>query len=275
MPRGQRLPDVRHDKAPATWPKARGHPGQFASDYIATVQFAQLGHPLDWLTVSTPPSAPGPWVEQWLSGPRFNTYLAAGGGDRQRALDLYEWNVAVAAAIQHDLAHLEVAIRNTYDAALVARQAGPLHWTEDPLAYFPVTIRRANNGQRYDENERPRDQLAAARRSAGRTAPTGKIVAELMFGFWRYLTITGRANTLWMPYLRHGFVSGTSRPAIDDPMGRLHRLRNRVAHHEPLLTQKLAAPRGDVLTLLGHISPDLRTYVDARSSWARIEAQRP
>lgn len=130
-----------------------------------------------------------------------------------------------------------------------------------------------NSGTRFDENERPRDQLAAARRSAGRTAPTGKVIAELMFGFWRYLTIAGRANTLWMPYLRHGFVSGTSRPAIDDPMGRLHRLRNRVAHHEPLLTQNLAARRGDVLTLLGHISPDLRTYVDDRSSWARIEAQ--
>jgi len=225
--------------------------------------------------VSTPTSTPGPWVEQWLSAPRFNTYLAEAGGDRQRALDLYEWNAAMAAAVLHDLAHLDVAIRNTYDAALVARQTGPLHWTEDPLAYFPVMMRRANNGQRYDENERPREQLAAARRSAGRGAPTGKVIAELMFGFWRYLTIAGRANTLWMPYLRHCFVAGTSRPAIDNPMGRLHMLRNRVAHHEPLLIQNLTGRRGDILTLLGYISVDLRTYADTHSSWAHIEAQRP
>lgn len=78
-----------------------------------------------------------------------------------------------------------------------------------------------------------------------------------------------------MPYLRHGFVAGASRPAIDNPMGRLHMLRNRVAHHEPLLIQNLTGRRGDILTLLGYISVDLRTYADTHSSWAHIEAQRP
>lgn len=136
-------------------------------------------------------------------------------------------------------------------------------------------MRRANNRQPYDENERPRDQLAAARRSAGRTAPAGKIIAELMFGFWRYLTVTARTSTLWMPYLRFGFVAGTSRPAVDDPMGRLHVRRNRVAHHEPLLAQDLAARRGDVVALLGYVAPDLQAYVGARSPWSTLQAQRP
>ena len=40
---------------------------------------------------------PGPWVESWLSGPRFGVYLAAAGTDRRLALVLYEacdedWN---------------------------------------------------------------------------------------------------------------------------------------------------------------------------------------
>jgi hypothetical protein len=62
----------------------------------------------------------GRWVERWLSSPRFARYLAAAGGDRQLALDLYEWNAAVSAAVLHDLAHLEVGLRNAYDRALTA-----------------------------------------------------------------------------------------------------------------------------------------------------------
>ena len=71
---------------------------------------------------------PGPWVEAWLSAPRYAVYLAAVGGDRQLGLDLYEWNAVVSAAFLHDLAHLEVALRNAYDAAAVANTpAGQPH----------------------------------------------------------------------------------------------------------------------------------------------------
>lgn len=164
---------------------------------------------------------------------RFQTYLREAAGDRRWALDLYEWNTTMAAAILHDLAHVEVAVRNAYDGALVGRQPGTVHWTNDELRYFPVKWQTANNGRRYDENATPREQIAYARRSAGGAAPPGKIVAELMFSFWRYLSITAREVPLWRPYLHHGFVQGTRRVAVDGPMSRLHRLRNRVAHHEP------------------------------------------
>lgn len=187
--------------------------------------------------MSTPATAPGPWVEQWLSAPRFQTYLAETGGDRQRALDLYEWNTV----ILHDLAHVEVAVRNAYNGALEAHQPGPLHWTDEMMRYFPVMWRTAKNGRRYDENETPRDQLANAQRIVGARALPGKVVAELMFGFWRYVSISGRETSLWRPYPHHGFVGGTSRSAVDGPMSQLHRLRNRVAHHEPF---RQTRPRG-------------------------------
>jgi hypothetical protein len=225
--------------------------------------------------VPNPTPAPGAWVERWLSAPRFRTYLVEAGEDRGRALDLYEWNTAMAAAILHDLAHVEVAVRNAYDAALVRHQAGPLHWTQDEMRYFPVVWRTAKNGHRYDENVAPRDQVAHARSSVGHGAPSGKVVAELTFGFWRYLSVSGREITLWRPYLHRGFVTGTSRSAVDGPMSRLHRLRNRVAHHEPLLAQDLRARRDDVRALLRCISPELQAYVDGQSTWAVVEGQRP
>ncbi|GAA4387400.1 hypothetical protein GCM10023153_01750 [Ornithinibacter aureus] len=36
------------------------------------------------------------------------------------ALDLYEWNAEISAALLRDLAHLEVGLRNAYDRALSA-----------------------------------------------------------------------------------------------------------------------------------------------------------
>lgn len=223
-----------------------------------------------------PPTSPGPWVERWLSAPRFGTYLVAAGGDRALAIELYEWNTTMSSVILHDLAHLEVAMRNVYNDALVARQSATLHWTEDARRYFPPMMRRAKDGTMVDLNDEPRKQIAYAIRTAGgRTAPQGKVVAQLMFGFWRYLTTSAHERQLWLPYLHHGFVAGTNRKHIDAPMGRLHMLRNRVAHHEPLLTQNLPARRADVDALLDRVSPDLRSHVAGASTWAAVEAQRP
>jgi hypothetical protein len=134
-------------------------------------------------------TTPGPWVEQWLSKPRFDVYVAEAAGDRRLALDLYEWNTTISAAILHDLAHLEVAVRNAYNTAFVERTpSGSPHWTMDTLRYFPVAMKRAGNGSQYDANERPRSQIAAALREAGPSVAPDKVVAELMFGFWRYLS---------------------------------------------------------------------------------------
>lgn len=198
----------------------------------------------------------GSWLEAWLSPARLSTYLIAAGGDRALALDLYEWNTAVSAAVLHDLAHLEVAVRNAYAGAWVSRvPAGGRHWIGEPGRYFPPVARKARNGVVFDANRTPRDQIASAVRAAGRGAPTGKVVAELSFGFWRYLSISARERDLWLPYLRHAFIAGTSRKTIDLPMGRLHLLRNRVAHHEPLLAVDLEARYADVLVILSRVDP--------------------
>lgn len=227
---------------------------------------------------------PGPWVERWLSAGRFRTFLHATGADRAKALKLYEWNARMSAAVMHDLAHLEVAVRNAYNDALEARQPGPLHWTDDLGRYFPYRRGRAADGTVIDRNVTPRLQVQRAIKDAGgAAAPKGKIVAELSFGFWRYLTTRAHDAALWIPYLRWGFAAGMagagpvalSRPVVDRAMGELHMLRNRVAHHEPLLNTDLAARWSDILLLLDLIDADLSRHVQHHSTWATIQAGRP
>ena len=221
-------------------------------------------------------SPPEPWVEAWLSTPRFGVYLTAAAGDRQLALDLYEWNATVSAAFQHDMAHLEVALRNAYDAALTAgTPAGHPHWTLDATRLFPVVWRTAQDGTRIDSNRTPRDQVDRAVREAGPGAPAGKVIAELSFGFWRYLSTSAHHHPLWIPYLHKAFTPGISRQTVDRPVGRLHKLRNRVAHLEPLLRQNLAGRHDDVLIVAGLISAELRDYIAGTSEAPAIIGRRP
>lgn len=193
--------------------------------------------------------AVGDWVERWLSAERFATYLAAAGGDRGRALRLYEWNVQVGGALFHDLAH-----------------------PRSPLF--------APTGARHDANVRFREQLAEARRAAAQSASGGvrhgDVVAQLPFGFWRFLGAKAHEKALWVPYLHTAFPPGTDRRAdVDEPLVRLHRVRNRIAHHEPLLKVNLTARLHDVVTLAGRLDPELGRYVATWSTTARCVASRP
>jgi len=185
------------------------------------------------------------WIEEWLSVERFATYLHAARGSRELALKLYEWNTRINAELLHDLAHLEVGLRNHYDKVLkLATLPHEMHWTEQDslLSLFPVSIVRNNEtGQYYDRNKRPRNAIMNAIEKAQKTSlgkPTpGKIVAEVTFGFWSYLTSAGHEKNIWTPYLHKAFGQGTIRETIHHVLQDLLNLRNRIAHHEPSLVK--------------------------------------
>lgn len=231
----------------------------------------------------------GDWIDSWLSVPRFAVYLRAAGHDRRTASALYEWNAQVAAVFHHDLAHLEVGLRNAYDRALC--EGAPdhgTHWVFEPLRHFPPQRHKAVNGRYYDANETSRRLIAEAIKNATarpkasrsdsveamRPSP-GKVIAELSFGFWRYLSIRRQHDSLWIPHLHRAFRPGTSRQAVDRPIASLHNLRNRVAHHEPLFTVDLAGRHRDLLALADLISAELAAYITTKSWWPDLLATRP
>jgi len=103
----------------------------------------------------------------------------------------------------------------------------------------------------------------------------GKVVAELGFGFWRYLTSSAHEATLWTPVLHRAFPPGTDRARdVDRRIEKLHVLRNRVAHHEPLLNVDLQARLADMLALASLLNPELAIYVDQTTQLRRLAAIR-
>ncbi|MGH3608633.1 MAG: hypothetical protein ACRDRD_11185 [Pseudonocardiaceae bacterium] len=209
-------------------------------------------------------------------------YLQIARQDRHLAVTLYEWNAAISSAFHHDLAHLEVGLRNAYDRALSRGvQPGGQHWVFQPLVFFPPQMKTAANGRPVDDNKKSRDQLeqairqATPARGAASQAAPGKVIAELSFGFWRYLTSRRQHQPLWAPYLHHAFVPGTARRVVDDHADKLHRLRNRVAHHEPLTSVDLSDRHNRVLALAALIDPSLAAYIASNSSCPRLLTARP
>lgn len=111
----------------------------------------------------------------------------------------------------HDLAHLEVGLRNAYDRAITDYcPVDAPHWVFDAATVFPPQIMTAEDGTEIDSNAKTREQIVAALVSAAeaerlrmnqidRTAgqsrrvglirpSPGHVVAEFTFGFWRYFT---------------------------------------------------------------------------------------
>lgn len=227
-------------------------------------------------TLATDAPAAGPWVVRWLSADRLRPHLTATGDEPEAALRLYEWNASVSAAMMHDLGHLEVALRNAYDRAIRSVWTGPGHWTRHRHQLFAPEMRR-RKGVFVDINRRPRAALAQAIENAGgQTAPPGKAIAELMFGFWRYLTSKAHEKSLWVPYLHHAFPRGTDRQRdVDQRVGRLHELRNRAVHHEPLLSADLQGGCRDLLAGAELLDVNLHGFILATSTVTQLLAARP
>lgn len=222
-----------------------------------------------------------PWVEAWLSPSRWRPYVAAAGGDLGVAWQLHQWNAAVSAALFRDLGALEVALRNAYDRAVRSQWHRPTHWLLDPESPVSVPLLRTRGSgasrTTSDVNARLRADLRAVVSRCGGPAHAdpGQVIAQLPFGFWRYLTSAAREKVLWVPYLHAAVPRRVSRAAVDTVVSRLHAVRNRIAHHEPLLRTDLVQTQGSLLTLAGWLLPELRAHLAASSELPELIADRP
>nr|WP_243429860.1 Abi family protein [Acetobacter sacchari] len=159
---------------------------------------------------------------------RFSRYLSWAGGDRQKAIDLYALNTRLSEALYVPLQMLEVALRNRVHAVLSDSKGS--RWYETPN--FLV-------GRHQEE------QVAAVVTELsrlGKEATPGRVVAALTLSFWT--TMVGKPyEDLWQTELyqiaRHRDGKGLTRKHLSGPLTPIRILRNRIAHHEPILAWDL------------------------------------
>jgi len=172
-------------------------------------------------------------LRRLLSAARLAPYEAAAARDGCDALALYTWNVRISAAFFEDIHYVEVGLRNAIDERLQQEFGGAGEWFDVPDllgSYARRTVAEAR--RRARGGVRPRTH-----------PPHGKTVAELPFGFWWALLADEYNRTLWQPALRDAFAGPVRRRTLHQRLDELRRLRNRIAHHEPIHSRDLHADR--------------------------------
>jgi len=98
-----------------------------------------------------------------------------------------------------------------------------------------------------------------AKNKVGGNAAPGKVVAELNFGFWADLCGKRNHNILWVHRKPSSAFPNTtlSRDQIHTRLRVIQSLRNRISHHEPVLTSSktVYAARHSRLTIPELIEP--------------------
>ena len=216
-------------------------------------------------------------VRDRLSAERLRSYLEDCDNDLDRALDLYAWNAQIAATFLEDLGRLEVVLRNRFDEALtdLAASAGlPSPWFDNRPS-FPGR-----------HGERTLDDLAKAKLRATKSGKLpmvqSRVIVELGFGFWRFLCAERYLTSLWSPALATQFPHHPTpdnavqiRADVDSRMGRLHFLRNRVAHHKPIHRRVLADDATFIFDLAEWMCTDTYSWMAELSRVSTILAVRP
>lgn len=202
-----------------------------------------------------------------LSLPRLSTYLDAQDirpPSLTQALELYLWNSQVSSALMTPISLCEVVIRNAVDDALRALH-GP-SWPWEVGFYLSLPLKG-------------RDTLEKARRGQ---PTTGKVIAELSFGFWENMFVRAFDDALWNPYLAtvlpHLPPSMTVQQArghLRHELDKLRRLRNRIAHHEPLLTLDVEQVIKDIEALIGYRCTDTAAWMVQTNNLAALVMSRP
>ncbi|QNE18186.1 hypothetical protein F1D05_10125 [Kribbella qitaiheensis] len=221
----------------------------------------------------TQPSIRRAAIAARLSTPRLAPYLSATNGNLRDALRLYDWNVEISGAFYESLHQFEVVLRNALDEELSAWNAlqtnpatGAAHsrdWLMDPSHLL----------LRLTQNDIPKAQQRA-RSAVRRTGQRGRrpghsdVLAQLSFGTWRFLlpdNDPGR-QLLWQQSLDKAFPLRACTPQdLVKHVDGIHRLRNRIAHLEPLVDSVMVADRlASMRTVAASIDPIAETWIVSR-----------
>lgn len=207
-------------------------------------------------------------LEDSLSLERFSRYLAWAGEDKERALYLYGLNTAISESLYTPLQTLEVTMRNRFHTVL--SNAIDESWFDRPgLLAMPRQL----------------DQLARAKTDLiedNKDPTSGRIVAALTFGFWTAM-VNRHYENLWQKTLhkaaRQEDGKGLTRKDLSKPLTPIRILRNRIAHHEPIIAWDLPKHYNNMLTVTRWLSPDAADWCSHHSRFlgvhpvARIELE--
>ena len=147
---------------------------------------------------------------------------------------MYAWNAQVSAALLAPLHICEVSIRNAISDAIAAAHGPQWPWSAGFVRSLPNPVVGYN----------ARSDLLSSRINK---TTTGQVIADLKFVFWQTMFTSRFDARLWthhlrkvMPYADDTKTTAQIRSMVYSELEQIRKLRNRIAHHEPIFQRNLA-----------------------------------
>lgn len=169
--------------------------------------------------------------EEILSHARMSRYLTSTDGNSRKAMTLYRLNLKLSQEFFTVISCFEIALRNKIDNKCLSTIG------EDWLKEGAKTNGVFDNKYcRLTQNN-----INDAIRKLGSQYSHNKMVAELGFGFWRYLFAQKQFNATGKSLL--GIFPSKPKSStkiqynsnyVFNQLAKINKFRNRIAHHEPI-----------------------------------------
>lgn len=208
-------------------------------------------------------------IPKTLSDPRFATYLRHCNNDKALALQLYQWNLELSSAFIIPLHLLEISIRNAVVEGLESVHTHNWAWNQGFIRSLP------NPSRGYS----PQRNL----REVARTHPTaGKVVADLKFVFWEKMFTARHDARLWNHHINNAFPHAPNSMTISQLRAQLYddifiirKLRNRIAHHEPIFSRDLQEDYNKIYELISWRDTDTANWMCEIQSVTGLILEKP
>jgi hypothetical protein len=214
-------------------------------------------------------------LEAVLSKSRLSTYRSyvtqtIGNDDLDKALELYAWNAKTSSAYLLPLHIYEVVLRNAIADAISLRYGA--NWAFN--SYFENSLPNPAHG--YSQ----RKDLISVR---NQHAAIGKIIPELKFAFWEHMLTQRHDGRIWdahiktvFPFLPAAETTEQSRTKLNGFCYNIRKIRNRIAHHEPIFNQgALNTALTHIVTSIGFRSAEATVWLKKLESVSQLLASKP
>lgn len=165
-----------------------------------------------------------------ISTERMSRYLTACNANTRKSMTLYRKNLQISQEMFTIISCFEVALRNSIDKKCTSTLGND--WLRDG----------ANNGGIFD-NAQCRVTKLNINEAINKLPQYShhKLVAELGFGFWRFMFASNQFNATNRILLRIFPSKPISTPTMQynhtyifNQLAQINNIRNRIAHHEPI-----------------------------------------
>jgi len=172
---------------------------------------------------------------------RISRYLKASKGDKKLAQDMYYANSRIAQAFQPLISSFEVILRNQLHYA-IANHFSDVRWLINQKTGFmsdPSLIHKDKKTGKTKTNDFLKKEIERSEKALlnkKRNLTSGRIIAELNFGFWNslfeshhYALLKGVPCTIF-----HSLPKDFGRKEVNSRIRKIRDFLNRVSHNEPI-----------------------------------------